>query len=65
MVLQLPWPVASPAKTVQKVSKKLLEEEFPDESSGDEDYKPEDEVISSFIKATEVLQLNQLIIIVI
>ncbi|KAG8183715.1 hypothetical protein JTE90_002782 [Oedothorax gibbosus] len=39
----LPWPVASPAKTVQKVSKKLLEEEFPDESSGDEDYKPEEE----------------------
>ncbi|GBM55415.1 hypothetical protein AVEN_150471-1 [Araneus ventricosus] len=39
----LPWPVSSPVKKAEKVSQKLLQEEFPDESSSDEDYKPNEE----------------------
>ncbi|GFY29162.1 hypothetical protein TNCV_4722901 [Trichonephila clavipes] len=41
----LPWPVSSPVKKVEKVSQQLLEEEFPDESSSDEDYKPIEEEV--------------------
>lgn len=40
--------MSSPMKQTKTVTKSLLEEEFSDESSSDEDYKPnEDEVINT------------------
>ncbi|XP_035207673.1 GON-4-like protein [Stegodyphus dumicola] len=55
----LPWPVTSPVKQTESLSKSLLENEFSEESSSDEDYKPvevecasDEELVSS--KASEV-----------
>ncbi|CAL1274213.1 unnamed protein product [Larinioides sclopetarius] len=65
----LPWPVSSPVKKAEKVSQKLLEEEFPDESSSDEDYKPneeeshsdDDDVAATSPKASDSIQLLETI----
>ncbi|GFY45020.1 GON-4-like protein [Trichonephila inaurata madagascariensis] len=64
----LPWPVSSPVKKVEKVSQQLLEEEFPDESSSDEDYKPieeespsdDDEVLASSPKQSNVEEFHKI-----
>ncbi|KFM58845.1 GON-4-like protein, partial [Stegodyphus mimosarum] len=43
----LPWPVSSPIKKKETLSKKILEAEFSDENSSDEDYKPNEDDCAS------------------
>ncbi|KFM77834.1 GON-4-like protein, partial [Stegodyphus mimosarum] len=57
----LPWPVASPVKQTESLSKALLEDEFSEESSSDEDYKPvevecasDEELVSSKVSELDI-----------
>lgn len=59
IIFQLPWPMSTPVKQVEPETQALLEEEFSDENSSDEDYKPNEEEVSFFYF---LILLNALIV---
>lgn len=41
--------MSTPVKQVERETQALLEEEFSDESSSDEDYKPNEEEVNKYV----------------